>query len=90
MRDPVNQAAKIVINHCLDNNMIRIVFGWNKGQKQESNMGKNNNQKFVQIPTVRLKERIQQLWEQYGIRFIETEESYSFKASCLDLDQIPT
>ncbi len=89
MRDAVNKAAKIVINHCLENQIGRIVFGWNKGQKQESNMGKKNNQKFVQIPTGRLKERIQQLCSQYGIRFIETEESYSSKASCLDLDEIP-
>ena len=89
MRDAVNQAARIVINHCLENNIGTIVFGWNKGQKQESNLGKKNNQKFVQIPTGKLKDRIQQLCKQYGIRFIETEESYSSKASSLDLDEIP-
>ena len=89
MRDGVNKAARIVINHCLENNIGTIVFGWNQGQKQEPNMGKKNNQKFVQIPTGKLKQRIQQLCEQYGIRFIETEESYSSQASCLDLDDIP-
>ena len=90
MRDAVNKAARIVINHCLENQIGTIVFGWNKGQKQESNLGRNNNQKFVQIPTGKLKQRIQQLCEQYGIRFIETEESYTSKASSLDLDEIPT
>ncbi|NEO28600.1 MAG: transposase, partial [Kamptonema sp. SIO4C4] len=52
--------------------------------------GKQNNQKFVQIPTARLKERIQQLCEQYGIEFFETEESYTSQASFLDEDFLPT
>ena len=89
MRDGVNKAAKIVVQHCLDNNIGAIIFGWNKGQKQNSNMGKKNNQPFVQIPTAKLKTRVEQLCNLHGIRYIETEESYSSKASSLDLDVIP-
>lgn len=89
MRDAVNKAAKLVIAHCLDNNIGTVVFGWNKGQKQSSSMGKKNNQKFVQIPTAKLKTRIEQLCLINNIRFIETEESYTSKASSLDLDTIP-
>lgn len=89
MRDAVNKAARIVINHCIENNIGTVVFGWNKGQKQGANMGRKNNQKFVQIPTGKLKVRIQQLCEQLGIVFIEQEESYTSKASALDLDEIP-
>ena len=70
MRDAVNKAAKLVIQHC-------------------SNMGKKNNQPFVQIPTAKLKKRIEQLCSLHGIRYIETEESYTSKASSLDLDSIP-
>jgi putative transposase len=44
---------------------------------------------FVQIPTAKLKNRIEQLCEQYGISFIETEESYTSKASFLDNDVLP-
>ena len=66
-----------------------MIFGWNKFQKQECNMGKRNNQKFVQVPTARLKERIRQLCESYGLRFVETEESYTSKADALALDEIP-
>lgn len=90
MRDAVNKAARLVINHCVDNNIGTIVFGWNTGQKDGANMGKQTNQKFVQIPTARLKDRIKQLCEVVGIRFIETEESYTSKASCLDGDSLPT
>ncbi|MDQ2098023.1 MAG: transposase [Tychonema bourrellyi B0820] len=90
MRDAVNKAARKVIQHCLDNQIGTVVFGWNKGQKECANMGKKTNQKFVQIPTGRLKDRIAQLCEQYGIKFVETEESYSSKASFVDHDFLPT
>lgn len=89
MRDAVNKAARLVINHCIDNKIGTLIFGWNQGQKDGANMGKKNNQKFVQIPTARLKDRISQLCEQYGIQFIETEESYTSKASFLDSDTLP-
>ncbi len=89
MRYAVNKAARIVMNHCIDNKIGSIVFGWNQGQKNSSNMGKKNNQKFVQIPTAKLKSRIEQLCQQYGIEFIETEESYTSKTSFLDNDVLP-
>ena len=90
MREAVNKAAIKVIQHCLDNQIGTVVFGWNKGQKNSANMGKKTNQKFVQIPTGRLKDRIAQLCQQYGIKFVETEESYSSKASFVDKDFLPT
>jgi putative transposase len=90
MRDAVNKAARIVINHCIDNKIGTVVFGWNEGQKDSANMGKKNNQKFIQIPTAKLKGRIAQLCEQYGIDFVETEESYTSKTSFLDNDLLPT
>jgi putative transposase len=89
MRDAVNKTARLVIKHCLANRIGTLVFGWNKDQKQNANMGKKTNQKFVQIPTAKLKERIKQLCEIYGIRFEETEESYTSKSSFLDADTIP-
>ncbi len=89
MRDAVNKAARLVINHCLENCIGRIVFGWNKGQKDGIDIGTKNNQKFVQIPTAKLKERIYELCELYRIQFIETEESYTSQASFLDGDIIP-
>ncbi|WP_340626558.1 transposase [Aphanizomenon flos-aquae] len=90
MRNAVNKAARIVINHCIDNKIGTIVFGWNERQKDSADLGKKNNQKFVQIPTAKLKGRIAQLCEQYGIVFVETEESYTSKTSFLDNDVLPT
>jgi len=89
MRDAVNKAARIVVDYCLNNGIGLIVFGWNKGQKDSANMGAKTNQKFVSVPTAKLKDRISQLGEQYGIQFEETEESYTSKASFLDNDELP-
>lgn len=89
MRDAVNKAARIVVGYCIENDIGTLAFGWNKGQKDGANMGKKTNQKFVQIPTARLKGRIKQLCEINGIVFIETEESYTSKASFLDADSLP-
>ena len=90
IRDAVNKAARLVLNHCIGSKIGTVVFGWNKGQRQEINLGSKTNQKFVQIPTARLKDRIAQLCEQHGLRFVETEESYTSKASFLDSDELPT
>lgn len=90
MRDAINKTARFIVNHCLANRIGVVVFGWNTGQKDGSNMGTRNNQNWVQIPTGRLKQRVQQLCEASGIQFIETEESYTSQASFLDGDFLPT
>lgn len=89
MRDAVNKAAKLVVSHCIEHQIGTLIFGWNQGQKQNAQLGKTT-QSFVQIPTAKLKERVKQLCEYYGIIFVETEESYTSKASFLDGDSLPT
>ncbi len=89
MRDAINKAARIVVGHCIDNSIGNIVFGWNKRNKDSINLGSQNNQTFVQIPTTKLKQRIAQLCQLYGINFVETEESYTSQSSFLDNDILP-
>jgi IS605 OrfB family transposase len=89
MRDMVNKAARKVIDHCLRHGIGTIVIGWNKGIKDGADMGKHNNQQFVQMPLAKIKSRISQLCEIYGIRFVETEEANTSAASFLDGDSLP-
>ena len=79
----------MVINYCFSHRIGNIVFGWNTGQKDGIDIGKKNNQNFVQIPTARLKKRIEELCFYYGIVFTETEESYTSRSSFLDNDLLP-
>src|SRR5215471_10157337 len=57
--------------------------------KQEANMGKRTNQNFVQIPHARFIAMLTYKAELVGITIKVTEESYTSKASLLDLDPLP-
>ncbi|WP_089093041.1 RNA-guided endonuclease InsQ/TnpB family protein [Nodularia sp. NIES-3585] len=89
IRDGINKAAKLIIDHCLKSGIGTLVIGWNQGFKSNANMGRFNNQKFVQMPLGKLKDRLKQLCDLHGIRFQITEESYTSKASYLDGDSLP-
>ncbi|TAF53498.1 MAG: transposase [Oscillatoriales cyanobacterium] len=84
------EKARVQSEHARHKSQINVmVFGWNKGQKQEVNMGGVTNQNFVQIPTAKVKDRLQQECDLRGWRFFEQDESYTSKASFLDQDLLP-
>ncbi|MGB7708091.1 MAG: transposase, partial [Microcoleus sp.] len=89
MRDAVNKAVRTIIDYCENHQINFLVFGWNKGQKQEVNMGGKTNQNFVQIPTAKVKDRLMQECDLRGWRFVEQDESYTSKSSFLDRDLLP-
>lgn len=89
MRDAINKAARGIVDFCLENDIDTLVYGRNKRQKDGINLGGKTNQEFVQIPHYKLFGRIQQLCLIHGIRLVETEESYTSKASFFDGDNLP-
>ncbi|WP_275670312.1 MULTISPECIES: transposase [Okeania] len=89
VRDYLNKAARYLINWCRDNNISHIVVGVNPGMKQNINLGKKTNQKFVQIPHNIFRFKLQSMCNRYGLTYQEQEESYTSKASFLDHDEIP-
>ncbi|MDJ0844468.1 RNA-guided endonuclease InsQ/TnpB family protein [Crocosphaera sp.] len=89
VNDYLNKAAKYIIDFCLSRKIGTIVVGYNPTLKQNSNMGKRNNQNFVQIPIFTLRVKLKSLCERYGLNYVEQEESYTSKASSLDRDQMP-
>jgi IS605 OrfB family transposase len=89
MRDMVNKSAQLAIKHCLANNIGTIVIGWNDGIKDGANMGKQNNQQFVQMPLAKIKTRLEQLGLVCGINVVQTEEANTSVASFLDGDSLP-
>jgi IS605 OrfB family transposase len=90
VRDYLNKASRYIIDFCITNQIGTVIIGFNPGMKQEINIGKRNNQNFVQIPHSLLRLKLQSLCERYGLQFKEQEESYTSKASALDGDEIPT
>lgn len=82
-------AAKKIVNYCVDNKIGNVVVGYNDGFQSAVKLGRVNNQNFVMIPLGRLKNRIEYLSNQYGINFVQQEESYTSKASFFDNDIMP-
>lgn len=66
----------------------KIVIGYNKNWKQDINLGKVNNQNFVQIPFKTLIDYITYKALDYNIEVITHEESYTSKCSFLDDEEI--
>jgi putative transposase len=90
LNDYMHKASHFIIQQCLQYDIGTIVIGQNQGWKQEVNIGKVNNQHFTSLPHLSLISKIQYKAAQYGIEVIVREESYTSKASALDLDAIPT
>lgn len=87
--DYFNRVCHLLVNACIDNNVKTLVIGYNKGQKQEINLGKVNNQNIVSIPYHKFRQKLQNLCIEHGITYVSQEESYTSKASALDNDMIP-
>ena len=90
LRDYLNKTTHYMIKHCLDHGIGKLVVGHNKEWKKNSKMGKQSNQRFVQIPHSQLMDKLESMCERYGIKFVRQEESYTSKASFLDNDEIPS
>lgn len=83
IEDHIHKVSRFVINYCIDNNIGSLVVGLNKGWKQEINLGKKTNQKFVEIPFSRLIDKISYKCKLVGISFYLSEESYTSKVDHL-------
>ncbi len=88
VEDYLHKASRIVIDQCVKHNIGTIVIGYNKNWKQQSKMGKRNNQTFVTIPFLTLVRKVQYKAEEVGIKVILTEEEYTSKCSFLDNEPI--
>lgn len=89
VNDYLHKASRYIVNQAVFNKINTIIIGLNKGWKQDINIGTENNQKFVCIPHSRFINMLKYKCKLDGIRFIVREESYTSKASFLDLDYIP-
>ena len=89
LNDYLHKTSRYIVNHLVSNNINTLIIGYNKEWKQETNIGKVNNQKFIQIPYLKLVEQLQYKCKLEGINVIIQEESYTSKSSFIDNDHIP-
>lgn len=89
VNDYMNKVARKVIDYCISNDIGTLIVGYNETFQRDSNIGKTNNQNFVNIPYGKLREKLEYLCQLNGIVYIKQEESYTSKASFWDRDAIP-
>lgn len=86
----LHTASKRIVDFLVEEGVGSVIIGKNPFWKQAVGMGKRNNQNFVGIPHARFIEMLTYKAALVGIQVEVKEESYTSKASFLDLDPIPT
>ncbi len=85
----LHTASKRIIDFLVKEGVGAVIIGKNPLWKQACGMGRKNNQNFVQIPHARFIDMLTYKATLVGIGVEVREESYTSKASFLDLDPIP-
>ena len=76
------------MNFLVSNNISTLVIGYNEEWKQNINLGRRNNQSFVNIPFYTFIKQLEYKCKLGGINVITTEESYTSKCSFLDSEPL--
>lgn len=88
IEDYLHKTSRKVIQMCKENNIGSVFIGYNKNWKQQLNIGKKNNQNFVNIPYKKLISMITYKAQEIGIQVNIVKQSYTSKCSFLDNQQI--
>src|SRR5262249_7448356 len=85
----LHAASKRIVDFLVENGIGTVIVGKNPLWKLECGMGRKNNQNFVSIPNARYMDMLTYKAALVGIQVKVREESYTSKASFLDLDPLP-
>ncbi|MFX1364679.1 MAG: RNA-guided endonuclease InsQ/TnpB family protein [Promethearchaeota archaeon] len=83
-----HRISKNIIDYCVQNNIGAIIIGYNHGWKQKINIGKRNNQKFVQIPFLKLIKQLEYKAKLKRIHVLTVNENHTSKCTFLDNEPI--
>ena len=87
----MHKVSREITNQLVLSGVTTLIVGYNKGWKQDVNLGKKTNQKFVQIPFLTLLNMLIYKCALVGIKVItkgEAGEAYTSKCSFLDNEDI--
>ena len=88
INDYLHKITTYIVNQAVSQNIGTIVVGYNKEWKQDTNLGKVNNQNFVNIPFYRLINLLEYKCRLKGIKFQTITEGYTSKCSFVDGEEI--
>lgn len=88
IEDKIHKISRYIIDLCKSSDIGTIVIGQNKGWKNEINLGKKTNQKFVEIPFSKLIDKISYKAKLIGVSVLTHEESYTSKVDHLAFEPL--
>lgn len=88
INDYLHKTTRILVNYLVSNDITLLIVGRNVGWKQGINIGRRNNQNFVQVPIARAISMLRYKAETVGIQVVEVEESYTSKCSFFDQETL--
>jgi transposase, IS605 orfB family len=88
VKDYLHKSSRKIVNFLVSNNISTLIIGYNEEWKQNINLGRTNNQAFVNIPFYTFINQLEYKCKLEGINVILTEESYISKCSFLDGETI--
>jgi len=88
INDLFHKLSRAIIEYCVQYGIGTIVIGYNEGWKQNCNMGKRNNQNFVNIPFHQLVNQLQYKADLLSIAVVQVNEDHTSKCSFLDKESI--
>lgn len=89
IKDMMHKISRYLTDIAVSNDIQLVIFGHNKMQKQNINIGHKNNQEFVQLPMFMLVDMLRYKLNSKGIEFVCVEESYTSKADFKAMDYLP-
>lgn len=88
LMDFMHKSSCYIVNQLVSKGITTLVIGKNKNWKQDTNIGKINNQNFVQLPHAKFIEMLRYKCALRGISVELINESYTSKCSFLDFESI--
>ena len=88
VKDYLHKSSRRIVNFLVSNNISTLIIGYNEEWKQNINLGRTNNQSFVNIPFYTFIKQLDYKCKLEGINVVLTEESYTSKCSFLDGETI--
>lgn len=86
----LHACTRLIVTELLAVGVTKVAIGKNEQWKSKINIGRRNNQSFVNVPHAKFIAMLTSKLEAVGILVTVGEESYTSKASFLDWDNIPT
>ena len=77
----IHTSTKKITDYCVDHDITRVVVGDIKGIRDNSNLGKRNNQKLHKLPFETIYKQLEYKLKLKGILLIKQDESYTSRCS---------